>query len=278
MDITACYALLNVTPSSTDEEISRSYKRLALKYHPDKNPQRVAWATEAMSKLNSAYASVMSYRFKNESDTKGSAPVENNRESKVKQERKKSYIDPEILTAQFIQLRESAKDALYRYFQYNLHNIPIREKIANQAIFNKIVFTLRNTYHAIRNLKLQTDDRELLEHFDTFNSMIFNFYRASECQNIIDSYNNQYDVEAYRVYREGDELLHQAHREIFYDRHNRGYFKKSMACTYLNQALRTFHANLNVFPDSSWIVETNIKLDYSKSLLAYIQLFFSEHE
>jgi curved DNA-binding protein CbpA len=276
MDITTCYTLLNVTPSSTDEEISRSFKKLALRYHPDKNLQRVAWATEAMSRLNNAYASVMSHRFRNDTDAHDSVSLRQARTTEVKQKRTKDYLDPGILTNQFIQLRESAKDALYRYFQYNLHNIPIREKVSNQAIFNKIVFTLRKTYHAIRALKLQTDDPELLEHFDIFNSMIFNFYRASECLNIIDSYNNQYDVEAYRIYREGDELLHQAHRELFYDRHNRGYFKKSMAYTYLNQSLRTFQANLKVFQDSSWAVETGIKLDYAKSLLAYIQLFFSE--
>ncbi len=276
MDIAAYYKLLNATPSSTDEEISRSYKKLALRYHPDKNLQRVVWATEAMSRLNNAYSAVMSYRFKNDTNMNVSAPVSESRETKVKQGREKPYIDPEILTTQFIQLRESAKDALYRYFQYNLHSIPIRDKVSNQAVFNKFVYTLRKTYHAIRFLKTQTDDPELLEHFNIFNSMIFNFYRASECINIIDSYNNQYDVEAYRVYREGDELLHQAHRELFYDRHNRGYFKKSMAYTYLNQALRTFQANMKVFPDSSWAAETNIKLDYAKSLLAYIQLFFSE--
>ena len=234
MDIAACYTLLNATPSSTDEEISRSYKKLALRYHPDKNPQRVTWATEAMSRLNNAYASVMSYRFKNDTDLDAPASVNKSRPADTKQEHKKAYIDPEILTNQFIQFRELAKDSLYRYFQYNLHNIPIREKVSNQAIFNKMVFTLRKTYHAIRSLKTQTDDPELLEHFDVFNSMIFNFYRASECLNIIDSYNNQYDVEAYRVYREGDELLHQAHRELFYDRHNRGYFKKSMAL-YISQ-------------------------------------------
>lgn len=276
MDIAACYTLLNASISSTDEEISRSYKKLALRYHPDKNPQRIAWATEAMSRLNNAYASVMSYRFKNDVDSHFHETVKKNQEAEVKRERTNAFIDPEILTKQFIQYRESAKDALYRYFQYNLYNIPAREKVSNQAVFNKIIFTLRKTYHAIRSLKSQTDDSELLEHFDIFNSMLFNFYRASECLNIIDSYNNQYDVEAYRVYREGDELLHQAHRELFYDRHNRGYFKKEMAYTYLTQALRTLQGNLKVFPDSSWAVETNIKLEYAKALLSYIQLFFSE--
>ena len=276
MDIVACYTLLNVSPSSSDEEISASYKKLALKYHPDKNPHRIEWANEAMSKLNIAYASLMSHRFKSETETPSPQTEKKSAAPAQKQAPQKAYIDPEILTRQFIQLRESAKDALYRYFQYNLYNIPIREKVSNQAIFNKIVFTLRKSYHAIKSLKSQTDDPELIEHFEVFNSMIFNFYRGSECLNIIDSYSNQYDVEAYRIYREGDEHLHQAHSEVFFERHNRGYFKKEMAFTYLTRALRTFQANLKVFPDSSWAVETNVKLDYTRALLDYLKLFFSD--
>ena len=120
MDITACYTLLNVTSSSTDEEISRAYKKLALRYHPDKNPQHVAWATEAMSRLNNAYASVMSHRFKNDSDVLDCATVKHPKATDAKKDRTKPYIDPGILTNQFIQLRESAKDALYRYFQYTI--------------------------------------------------------------------------------------------------------------------------------------------------------------
>jgi curved DNA-binding protein CbpA len=276
MDIAACYMLLNVSPASTDEEISASYKKLAIRFHPDKNPDRTEWATEAMSRLNNAYATVMSHRFKIDSGSTRSDIVKPDRAQERRPSQKKVYIDPEILTRQFIQFRESAKDALYRYFQYNLNSIPIREKVSNQAIFNKIVFTLRKSYHGIIALKTQTDDPDLLEHFETFNSMIFNFYRASECLNIIDSYNNQDDVEAYRVYREGDEHLHQAHREIFYERHNRGYLKKSMVYTYLTQSLKTFQANLKMFPDSSWAAETRVKLDYASSLLSYLKLFFSE--
>lgn len=33
------YAVLNVGKDATLEEIKKSYRRLALRYHPDKNPQ-----------------------------------------------------------------------------------------------------------------------------------------------------------------------------------------------------------------------------------------------
>jgi curved DNA-binding protein CbpA len=279
MNIEQYYRFLNVSQTATDDEISAAYKKLAFKFHPDKNPHRVTWANDAMSKLNVAYAAVMSYRFKDEipvEHRKPAKPVQKQEQPPSARRSGKDIIDAEILTKQFINLRESVKDALYRYFQFALYNLPIREKVSNRAIFNKMVFSLRRLYHAILHLKEMTDDQELLEHFDVFTAMIYNFYRASECQNIIDSYNNQYDVEAYRIYRKGDEQLHEAHKEIFYDRHNRGYFKKEMAYSYIIDAEKIFQANLKVFPDSTWGVETRIKLDYTTSLKKYLELFFSE--
>lgn len=32
-----CYKELEISPNATEDEIRKSYKRLALKYHPDKN-------------------------------------------------------------------------------------------------------------------------------------------------------------------------------------------------------------------------------------------------
>jgi curved DNA-binding protein CbpA len=283
MNIESLYQILNVSKSASDEEISAAYKKLALKFHPDKNPHRPEWANDAMTRLNLAYAAVMSHRFSEDTAAGTAQKPEYPSEKKYTKEHvtpkpQKHVTDPEIVTKQFIHVRESAKDALYRYFQYNLQRLPIREKIANRAIFNKITFSLRQSYHAIRQMKETTDDPELLEHFEVFNAMIFDFYRASECLNIIDSYNSQYDVEAYRVYRNGDEQLDAAQKEIFYDRHNRGYLKKQEAYSAIIQAGKLFQANLKVFPDSSWAVETRIKLEYTDSLRRYIELFFSDYQ
>ncbi|RYP59138.1 hypothetical protein DL770_010271 [Monosporascus sp. CRB-9-2] len=49
------YALLQLEPTATHEEIVASYRRLAQMYHPDKNPGSRAEATERFQRIQQAY-------------------------------------------------------------------------------------------------------------------------------------------------------------------------------------------------------------------------------
>lgn len=52
---TSLYELLDIPKNSTDQEIRKKYRRLALKYHPDKNPDNPE-AEEMFKKINQANA------------------------------------------------------------------------------------------------------------------------------------------------------------------------------------------------------------------------------
>ena len=101
---------------------------------------------------------------------------------------------------------------------------------------------------------------------------------ASECVNIIDSYSDAIEIEAYRLFKKGDDILHPCEKEIFYDRHNRGFFKKDKAEIMLLKSENNFKNVLKRFPNSTWAVETKIKLQYALYLKKYLDLFFSEYQ
>ena len=48
------YSMLGITPSATDDEIRRAWRKLALQYHPDKNPGNKA-AEDKIKQVNEAY-------------------------------------------------------------------------------------------------------------------------------------------------------------------------------------------------------------------------------
>ena len=81
-------------------------------------------------------------------------------------------------------------------------------------------------------------------------------------------------MEAFRIYRQGDDFLLRAQKEIFYNRHNRGLFQMEQAITDLIKSIQILQLAINRFPQSSWIVESQIKLDHALSIEHYLKLFF----
>lgn len=64
------YQVLGVNKNASDEEIKRAYRKLAMKYHPDKNPNRKE-AEERFKEINEAYAVLSDKEKRKQYDTFG---------------------------------------------------------------------------------------------------------------------------------------------------------------------------------------------------------------
>jgi DnaJ-class molecular chaperone len=49
------YQILNVSRDASAQDIKRSFRQLAMQYHPDRNPENVREADEKFKEINEAY-------------------------------------------------------------------------------------------------------------------------------------------------------------------------------------------------------------------------------
>jgi curved DNA-binding protein len=50
------YKILGVPRNASEEDIKKAYRKLAMQYHPDRNPGKEQWANEKFKEINEAYA------------------------------------------------------------------------------------------------------------------------------------------------------------------------------------------------------------------------------
>jgi curved DNA-binding protein len=49
------YGILGVSRNAPDGEIKKAYRKMAMQYHPDRNPGKEEWANEKFKEINEAY-------------------------------------------------------------------------------------------------------------------------------------------------------------------------------------------------------------------------------
>ena len=50
------YRILGVPRNTTDNQIKKAYRKLAMQYHPDRNPGKEPWANEKFKEINEAFS------------------------------------------------------------------------------------------------------------------------------------------------------------------------------------------------------------------------------
>jgi DnaJ-class molecular chaperone len=67
------YQVLGLQKNATAEQIKKAYRKLAMQYHPDRNPGKEEWAHEKFKEINEAYAVLGDPKKKSQYDQFGTA-------------------------------------------------------------------------------------------------------------------------------------------------------------------------------------------------------------
>ncbi|MBM4448971.1 MAG: J domain-containing protein, partial [Chloroflexi bacterium] len=49
------YQILGVPRNASQDQIKKAYRKLAMQYHPDRNPGKEAWANDKFKEINEAF-------------------------------------------------------------------------------------------------------------------------------------------------------------------------------------------------------------------------------
>jgi len=89
------YKTLEVKPTASFPEIRRAFKKLALKYHPDKNKEKKEWAKGMFTKIAHAYEILSDPEKRKKYDKGGIQKVEEHEEKRSQEEHEKNTREAE---------------------------------------------------------------------------------------------------------------------------------------------------------------------------------------
>lgn len=236
--------LFKLDTSATLPDLNRAYRRLALKAHPDHNPDRLEWANRAIRKVTRAYE------------------VARNHLAALRYEEVQAQLDREIrahddFTRLFTNIAHRVLDGVFTYYQYGLENPHHRRTGTPRQRYRQAVRRITLALEQLERLMVPNPiDGETLEIFTTFART---FLQSMQLDRLHVPTSDHVEHNAYKRYREGSRALDSAIRRAFF-REELALPGELASPQSLAVSLNEFMTIVTKYNSATWLNETALKL------------------
>ena len=236
--------LFKLPSSASLPDLNRAYRRLVLKAHPDRNPDRVEWANRAMRRITRAF------------------DVARNHLAALRYEEVQRHLDHEIrahdeFNSILMNIAHRVLDGVFTYYQYGLENPHRRTSGTPRQRYRQAVRRIGMALEQLQRLRVPNEvDGETLNIFRTFART---FHETMQLARLHVPTSNHEEHHGYRAYREGTKALDAAIRRAFFRDELSPHREMAMPQS-LAMSLNFYMTVVTKHSGCSWVTETALRL------------------
>jgi len=257
MKVETAYALLNLHPDASREDLLRSYRRLVKKYHPDHNTDRAAWSHIMMTRLGHAYDTARAYIEAGGAAAHGGVKVRY-RPPVWETQEEEEYSNPEF-EAHFREGMDTVLNGMYIYYQYGLENVYLRQEGVRRFKYRAALKGVRNGIDALREgIRLARTGQES-DNLQVVGEFSLTFLRNMQISRSYIPHASAAESRAYRHFSEGSAHLDHAIRSHLFSELETRSSRFSVSGS-LKVGYHELMTVLVEYPSTSWVAEAIVKL------------------
>ena len=247
--------IFRIYKSTSILQISKNYKNLLIKHHPDKNPKNIKLANKNTIKLNEGYQYIKTH-FK---EIKSIIII-----SKIKNPIIKE-IFPNELKSKYNTIIKILRINLFDYYNYNLNNFHNRKSGYLKYKFSIIIKNIKTIENKLIRLKKNNNIIYIEQKMNNMINFIKILQKYIHIKMNKSVFENSYDYNSYKIYKDASSYLDEA---IFHDLKTTIFQEKKFKKKYsLSLSVKGFNNLLMYYENSNYISSSKIKLNFIKSYI-----------
>lgn len=218
MNIRRSLSLFQFHSSFSEEDLTKRYKELVKKYHPDRNQDISKWCHSRMTEIQDAYSNLQEWLKENSYSWDEEDENENSHKPTETYERSYEEVNSDKrFTEGFSKAVRVMQSALFTYYQYGLNNRKIRKEGSLRYQFHSIERyfdkSLELLHEIARFKKNELDNHRYIVFYKGVDIIIEDIYdeRLRPIR-----FQNDHEKQAYRLFEKSAQLIDNGIKEILF--------------------------------------------------------------